>query len=35
MFKKITALVVVGFVAIAQAESQLFSLFKQQKVDDI
>ena len=30
MFKKIAALVVVGFVAITQAESSLFSLFKQQ-----
>jgi len=30
MFKKITALVVVGFVAIAKAESGLFSMFKAQ-----
>jgi len=30
MFKKITALVVVGFVAITKAESNLFSLFKAQ-----
>ena len=30
MFKKITALVVVGFVALTKAESNLFSLFKAQ-----
>ena len=30
MFKKIAALVVVGFVAITKAESNLFSLFKSQ-----
>ena len=30
MFKKIAALVVVGFVAITKAESNLFSLFKAQ-----
>ena len=30
MFKKITALVVVGFVALTKAESNLFSLFKSQ-----
>ena len=30
MFKKITALVVVGFVALTKAESNLFNLFKAQ-----
>jgi hypothetical protein len=30
MFKKIAALVIVGFVAITKAESNLFSLFKAQ-----
>lgn len=30
MFKKIAALVIVGFVAITRAESNLFSVFKSQ-----